>query len=140
VVSELNRQMASLEILDERWNAVLSDTEESLKSWAESEQYFAENFSRSSYYLFKKLMTYFVFRYTIEAYFDKNANFDIGLIEKSVLYIYVMLINEYAKLISNGNVPTTDDDRRMLINLAHLYSREVEHSDDNLLILKGNQA
>ena len=140
VVSELNRQMASLEILDERWNAVLSDTEESLKSWAESEQFFAESFSRSSYYLFKKLMTYFVFRYTIEAYFDKNANFDIGLIEKSVLYIYVMFVNEYRKKSSGTNGISADEDRLLMIDLAHIYSREVEHSDDNLIILKGIEA
>ena len=139
-VSELNQLMSSLEILDDRWNAVLSDTGKTIEDWDGREKLFLESFSHESYFLFKKLMTYFVFRYTIETYFDGNANYEIGLIEKSVMYIYVMFINKYAQLLAEGAVPTTDDDRRMMVDLAHLYSREVEHSDDNLLILKGNQA
>ena len=48
---------------------------------------------------------------------------------KSVCFLYLMCISRYLK---NGKHFEIQD----IIDLSHLYSREVEHSDENVEYLK----
>ena len=97
---------------------------------------------------FEKIATYFIFRYEIDVYFrlseleKKSEDDDFAenvaidfeeerrLINRSVAGIYIMAIQKY--LEENKGIYTVDD----MVDSAHLYSKEVEHSDENIEVLK----
>ncbi len=126
--SGLNSLMKSLEVLDKRWTDVTEGVDEILSRFSACEGKYLSNTDNNTIFLYKKLMTYFVFRYTIETYFSDDVNMPLGIIEKSMYYIYIMCISYYYRDERNSGIDTFTD-------LCHIYSREVEHSDDNLNLL-----
>jgi hypothetical protein len=97
---------------------------------------------------FEKIATYFIFRYEIDSYFrlseleKKSGDEKFGetvaidfeeerrLIRRSIAGIYIMAIQKY--LEDQKGEYTVDD----MVDSAHLYSKEVEHSDENIEVLK----
>lgn len=75
-------------------------------------------------YEFEHLIVYFIFRYFMEAAIDYDLYAKIKLAAVSFIIIKEL---DIARYINNGEFTTEDN-----IDIMHLYSKEIEHSDDNM--------
>lgn len=108
----LKEKMAHLELLDDRWTFYINRVND-IKCEELSERKVPSGY-------IKKLLIYFVFRYTIETYYDKSLAMEARLIIRCVRYIWLMCISgEYD-----------------IVDLCHIFSRQVEHSEENVEYLK----
>ena len=78
---------------------------------------------------FTKLCVYFVFRYTLDIYSDGDPAGVFRYIDRSLRFLWMMCLAEWN---AAGRKLTIED----MIDLAHLYSRQVEHCEENVAILK----
>ena len=78
---------------------------------------------------FTKLCVYFVFRYTLDIYTDGDAAGVFRYIDRSLRFLWLMCWSEWS---DTGRKLTMED----MIDLAHLYSRQVEHCEENVAVLK----
>ncbi|NCB93187.1 MAG: YkgJ family cysteine cluster protein [Clostridia bacterium] len=73
----------------------------------------------------EQLMIYFIFTYFCGAVYDENAYAKAKLAVVSTLLIQELCMAVWIR--KEGKIGFDD-----LVNIAHRYSREIEHSDDNL--------
>ena len=148
----LPEQMSRLEILDDRWTDMLAGMNRQVSELPDGslpdvtipefigQPLLWEELSQSTHgkltVWFEKLGCYFCFRYITDSYFQPAQYTDaekvasaIHFCAKSVCFLYLMCISRYLK---NGKHFEIQD----IIDLSHLYSREVEHSDENVEYLK----
>lgn len=78
---------------------------------------------------FRKLTVYFLFRYTLDAYKDGNFDPEFRLINRSLRFLEMLC---RAREHSRGHEMTVED----MIDVAHIYSRQVEHSEEIVAALK----
>lgn len=75
-------------------------------------------------YEFENLITYFIFRYFMKAVFDKDVLTKVKMGIVSVLVIRQCDIGVWAS--NDGSLSFKEQ-----VDICHLYSREVEHSEEN---------
>lgn len=75
-----------------------------------------------------KTAVYFIFRYFIDTLIDGDIEKELCLIHRSLRLILFML---FAEWLIKGNIQVSD-----IIYVSHLYSKQVEHDDGNVSILK----
>lgn len=75
-----------------------------------------------------KTAVYFIFRYFIDTLIDGDIEKELCLIHRSLRLILFML---FAEWLIKGTVQVTD-----IIYVSHLYSKQVEHDDGNVSVLK----
>lgn len=97
------------------------------------EGYLEKNKSFGKYYKdreyeYENIITYFVFRYFLKSVFDKDVLTKVKMGVVSLLIIYQCDITWF--LTHNNTLSFIDQ-----IELTHLYSREVEHSEENFAAL-----
>lgn len=78
---------------------------------------------------FTKLCVYFVFRYTLDMYTDDDAAGVFRYLDRSLHFLWLMC---WSRWLASGRKLMIDD----MIDLAHLYSRQVEHCEENVAALK----
>ena len=125
--------LEELETLDKRWteiHAFLKEHEHDMDSMVAG--FLLENKEEGQKRIEWLLRTlkYFVYRYTIEAFFDKDINCEVLLIKSCMKLLIMMCAMRW--FISNGHF-----DRSDMEDTAHIFSRQIEHSEENLEILKG---
>ena len=78
----------------------------------------------------RRTLKYLIFRYTIEAYFDEDVIYEAILIKRCMLILcFICSVRCY---LSKGHFERED-----MEDTAHIFSRQIEHSEDNLEVLKG---
>lgn len=75
-------------------------------------------------YEYENIITYFIYRYFMKGVFDRDV-----LTKVKMGIISTLVICQCDVGVWNGNGKTLDFEGR--IDIAHLYSREVEHSEEN---------
>lgn len=118
-----------LEVLDETWTNVrkaLYDTF-TAENYLRYQKEFLETV-REREYEYEHLLVYFTFRYFMRAYYDDNILTKAQFAVASVLMIRDMDVLRY---IQNGGRFTPAD----RIATAKIYSKEVEHSEENMELL-----
>lgn len=119
-----------LEVLDETWTQV---KEELLHTFTEENylellrEYLASDSVRE--YEYEHLLVYFTFRYFMRAYYDDNI---LSKAQFAVLSVLLIRDMDVARYLANGRDFTLAD----RIDTARIYSREVEHSEENMEILE----
>lgn len=118
-----------LETLDDAWERVKHD----LREIFDEENYAAGcreflTAVRDREYEYEHLLVYFTFRYFMRAYYDDNILTKAQFAVASVLMIRDMDVMRYIK---NGRKFTLAD----RIDTAKIYSKEVEHSEENMELL-----
>lgn len=120
-----------LENISDRWPEIINHTVECLhgvncnsQSYAEQYAHF-NDFYRDKMYEFEHLMVYFIFRYYMKAVYDQDIYSKVKLAVVSFLMIQEMDVTRW--IDKEGNLDLTDQ-----IDIMHLYSKEIEHSDYNL--------
>ncbi len=103
-VAELTEVFKGLEILDERWLKILSKARVNSKSTA---------YDRN----LKRIFNYFLYRYFVSYSLDGDMMGAVKLAAVSVILLRLLFVNK-------------NKDRR--INIAHMYSKEVEYNEENL--------
>lgn len=137
---ELRAEMKAFVLLDKRWTAMLSDTDNWLSRRsgsvaADAAAFFAG--SVEAVLWFARLRSYFLFRYAIDGFYDPAAKEDPlrparRLTAHSLQILLLMCLSRQERRISAGGPFTRSD----MEELARLYSREAEHAEENLQILK----
>ncbi|MDY3919740.1 MAG: flagellin lysine-N-methylase [Candidatus Limivivens sp.] len=123
-----------LEVLDEEWRETLAHVTacfsgpEKEKRYADWHRRF-EEFYRKREYEYEHLLVYFVFRYTMQTVYDCNFMSHMCYAAASLLMIQDM---DVVRFMDQGGRFTLED----RIDLARIYSREVEHSEENLELLQ----
>ena len=125
----------SLDSINEEWSEKLSYYKELSESPSELDRIpeFTSLYSEKLDEWLPKTGVYFVFRYFIDTMTDGDIEYELCFIHRSLKLIFFML---FAEWVSKGNIDVSD-----MIYVAHLYSKEVEHDDDNVDRIKksGNE-
>lgn len=137
---ELRAEMSAFVLLDERWTAVLAGTEDWLSRRGSSVAADAEAFftgTPEALLWFARLRNYFLFRYAIDGFYEPDAKKDPlrsakQLTAHSLQILLLMCLTRREHRASAGEPFARSD----MEELARLYSREAEHADENLRILK----
>ena len=125
---QLLQRVRSLELLDERWEGIMDEVEALGSAKTSGETSFGNEEQTDRW--FTKLSVYFLFRYMIDSYFDGGGDGVIRFTSRNLRYIWLMCRARARRL---GRMLTDED----LIDIAHLYSRQVEHSEENVAVMKG---
>lgn len=78
---------------------------------------------------YEQIMVYFIYRYFMKAVYDYDL---ISKVKFGVVSTLVIRCVDYSQWLAEQELPLAD-----FIWLAHLYSKEIEHSDDNMDALAG---
>ena len=127
------RKLYELELLREDWDTVLMETEEILYAdGAEKYRELTEQFAKwqknempDMDIQLEQLMVYFLFTYFCGAVYDEKIYAKARMAMESVFLIKELF---KARWVRNGYMLDLDE----LTELVYRYSREVEHSDENL--------
>lgn len=126
-----------LELLHEDWDMLMEETASVLfagdsKGYAQLHQEFekwqAEHLPEYDVWM-EQLMVYFISTYFCGAVYDECIDSKVKMAVISTFYIHEMLT---ARWYLNENVLDMED----VILVAYRYSRELEHSDQNLVLLE----
>ncbi|MDO5291535.1 MAG: flagellin lysine-N-methylase [bacterium] len=125
------KRFLGLEILDDEWKESAARVT-ALFDTVTEEQYLQYREGFLSYYKeqgrdyeYEHLLVYFIFRYGMKAVYDQDFLAKIKFAVASFLVIRDMDVERFH---SNGGNFTVED----RIDVARIYSKEVEHSEDNL--------
>ncbi|MDO5522000.1 MAG: flagellin lysine-N-methylase [bacterium] len=123
------KRFRGLEILDEEWKETLGRISAFLEAGTK-EAYLEYQKEFLSYYQdreyeYEHLLVYFIFRYGMKSVYDQDFLAKIKFAVASFLMIRDMDVERYH---SNGGTFSVED----RIDVARIYSKEVEHSEDNL--------
>lgn len=75
-------------------------------------------------YEFENIMTYFLYRYFAKGVFDKDV---LTKVKMAIISTIVIMHCDIAQWKNNGGSLSFEEQ----VNIVHLYSREVEHSEEN---------
>lgn len=118
--------LEGMEILDLEWEKAFSEIKEGFDE--EKSKAFSENFSDEKRELwFEQLMVYFVFRYFMKAVYDADLLSKLKFVLFSFFVIRMMMT---IRFFEKGSLEVTD-----MIDIARIYSKEVEHSEENIAYL-----
>jgi hypothetical protein len=127
-----------LELLYDDWEDVLIESQELL--FGQGEEAFAGNRKRFDAWwrnhggcaphmtldiFLEQIIVYFISTYILGAVYDDNISGKVNACVGHAVELYMLLM---ARWLRNGETLSTDD----LIELSYRYSREIEHSDENL--------
>ena len=123
-----------LEHIKPEWQNVLNDTSNLLKSLDESSTDKAKNISADFFlnanvaeYEYEHLLIYYIYRYFLCSVFDNEAYNKMAL---GIVALIFQVTNSKALYIKQGSFSFNNQ-----ITLMRLYSKETEHSEENLEVL-----
>lgn len=131
---KLLRSYKHLEVLKEDWPDYLKKAEWSLYSdgqatYEDKRKRFHKDIETDNYEVWsncmEQLIVYFIYVYFCGAVYDDNL---LGIVQSVVVSVLVIRELIFASWVQQGEMLTFDD----IVEVAHRYSREVEHSDINL--------
>lgn len=80
-------------------------------------------------YEYEHILVYYIFRYFLKAVYDRDL---LGKAKLGIVGLLMVCQMDMAVWKNKGKVPDLKDQ----IDITHLYSREVEHSDENFAALE----
>jgi lysine-N-methylase len=112
-----------------QWSPRLQQMEQVLHEMCDSETYYRHYEDFTAYmnqreYEYEHLLSYYVFRYFCKAYFDDDV---YGKAQLAVMGYLLLKELGVCQWVQQNGVFTKGDQSE----LFHLYSRELEHSDEN---------
>ena len=126
---EMLKQFSKLEVLREEWPELLSKTLENVDKQELEEQWKRAEGDADLEIIAEHLMVYFIFTYFCGAVYDEEAH---SKMKFSV--IGTLMVLETAKTLWGEN--REEGEMAAILEAAKRYSREVEHSDENIELLE----
>ncbi len=129
-VSRVVNIYLELEAINEEWQDIINGELDMLETIPDYDGARLEfnKYIADSIYEYNNIIKYYIFRYALKAAYDHSIYEKMQLITANYLVLYQM---ELTRWIKNGRRLSFDD--RM--EIIHIFSREVEYSEDNLLTL-----
>ncbi len=129
-VSRVVNIYLELEAINEEWQDIINGELDMLETIPDYDGARLEfnKYIADSIYEYNNIIKYYIFRYALKAAYDHSIYEKMQLITANYLVLYQM---EFTRWIKNGRRLSFDD--RM--EIIHIFSREVEYSEDNLLTL-----
>lgn len=127
--TELLKTFTEFEVVNAGWTDILA------KAVADNpgmDENLAESFGaylKERQVPYEQLMVYFIYRYFMKAVYDYDL---ISKVKFGVVSTLVIRCVDYSRWLPGKELPLED-----FIWLAHLYSKEIEHSDENMEALAG---
>lgn len=133
-VESILNAYSELEILNEQWQYYLDDMYDMLHSEDMSPADYSvlvkefTEYIKDRNYEYSNMLKYFVFRYFMKAAYDHDV---FGKLQLSVTNYFVIRDMDIVKWLKNNREFSFED----RIEIVHIFSREVEYSEDNLEVL-----
>lgn len=133
-VESILNAYSELEILNEQWQYYLNDMYDMLHSEDMSPADYSvlvkefTEYIKDRNYEYSNMVKYFVFRYFMKASYDHDV---FGKLQLSVTNYFVIRDMDIVKWLKNNREFSFED----RIETVHIFSREVEYSEDNLEVL-----
>lgn len=122
-IDMLLKLFEGFEVVNEKWpdrlKAAVKANEECINNDSQYAQYF-----KSREVQYEQLMVYFVYRYYMKAVYDLDL---MAKVKLGVVSIIIIRSVDKAAWLSDKELSLEE-----LIDIAHLYSKEIEHSDVNM--------
>lgn len=96
-------------------------------AYLKSHRIFDEYYEKFQY-KFEHILVYFIFRYFMKAVFDYDVKGKAKLAVVSALVIRELCVSAF---VNNGGEFSSKD----MVNIAHIYSKDVEHLEENVSLL-----
>lgn len=125
---ELLAAVSEMEILDAGSGEILKEIREHYGELLEREEGFRQKYASLLQKLFTRFAVYLVYRYTLDSYYEGNLDAEKRLWTRSLRLLLLMCLNYERKEEAFGT--------GAVIQLAHRFSRQVEHSDENMERMK----
>lgn len=122
--TELLKAYAGFEVVNSEWVDILA---RAVTDNLEMDEVLAGNFAaylKDRQIPYEQIMVYFVYRYFMKAVYDYDL---ISKVKFAVVSTLVIRCVDYSRWLIQKELPLED-----FIWLAHLYSKEIEHSDENM--------
>lgn len=135
-MKQLLTALHKTEVLDARWSDALGCMEQfSPQVYGESPIKFLPEWTAG------KLMQYFIFRYSIDAMYGSSFEEILNLTKVSLAAMGLLFASDWQPdaSVSCKNIPDAADctnGQLRLMDVAVLYSRQIEHSEENVEIMK----
>lgn len=120
--------LSDMEILDARSGELLQEIREHYGELLQEEETFRKRYAPLLQQLFTRFAVYLVYRYTLDSYYEGNLDGEERLWKRSLRLLFLLCLNEAKKNGAFG--------MGTMITLAHRFSRQVEHSDENMEQMK----
>lgn len=133
-VESILNAYSELEILNEQWQYYLDDMYDMLHSEDMSPADYSvlvkefTEYIKDRNYEYSNMLKYFVFRYFMKSAYDHDV---FGKLQLSVTNYFVIRDMDIVKWLKNNREFSFED----RIETVHIFSREVEYSEDNLEVL-----
>ncbi len=133
IMNEAMGCLDALEVLDDNWTDMINQYRKILynngyESYNKYQKEFSEYY-KGKEYEYEQLAVYFVFTYFCGAVYDEDAYSKMKLALMSTMILREL---DVAIWVNNEGKFSIEDQ----INICYKYSREVEHSDENLNLLE----
>lgn len=117
--------MQEMEVMDDAWETALEHTVSRMSEAISCQAEFQQCMQGQLAVWYEKIMVYFIFRYFLRSLYDGNL---LAKLQFAVVGLGVIYIMDIVRFLDNGRGFTLEDQ----IDIAHLYSKEVEHSEENI--------
>lgn len=111
------------EVVNAIWPKKLEEAKAANEACANKDAEYAAYF-KTREIAYEQLLVYFIYRYFMKAVYDLDLTAKVKL---GVVSIIIIRSVEKAAWLEQNELPLEE-----LIDIAHLYSKEVEHSDENM--------
>lgn len=124
------KEYQQLDHINEKWPKILEESinyfnkKESYKEYLQEHQEF-NSYHSADEFEYEQLIVYFIFRYFMKAVYDYDVIAKVKLAAVSYLMIKELDVMRY---MNNGKQFSKHDQ----IDIMHMYSKDIEHSEDNL--------
>ncbi len=127
-------KMDALDVIDHRWTQIYDGVKKYYDRILQTEGDFLRHVGDVYDIRMERLACYFVFRYVADGYYamDDLGQGAVMFAVNAIRFIHLDCIRRY---LDNGSIFTVED----MIDSAHMYSKEVEHDEDNVEIMKQNE-
>lgn len=128
-LSRLLPLLGKLEVIDDRWTRALAGITEAAENQGGMAEFTREN-EKDLAVFFTRLSVYFLFRYSLDAFAEGTYGQVMRLTGRSLKTLMLLCLAGWS-----GNGKKFGE--KEMADAAHLFSREVEHSEENVALLRG---
>ena len=124
----LLKLLPRMDVMNAEGGRIMAQLQEEYEVLREREAAFRESYGPLLHRLFTKFAVYLVYRYTIDSFYEGSLDAEKRLWKRSLRLVLLMCIHYEWKEGAFG--------AGSMIQMTHLFSRQIEHSDENVELMK----
>ena len=124
----LLKLLPRMDVMNAEGGRIMAQLQEEYEVLREREAAFRESYGPLLQQLFTKFAVYLVYRYTIDSFYEGSLDAEKRLWKRSLRLVLLMCIHYEWKEGAFG--------AGSMIQMTHLFSRQIEHSDENVELMK----